>query len=89
MLSQQKTNPLLLHISDSHETQNIVTVVIHAVIVFFAKQTVPMLEPFLAMLNDPASLEVKDVLRGLEFILPSFHRTCIFQLCLMIQCIVI
>lgn len=34
-------------------------IVIHTAVVFFAKQKMQMLEPFLAMLNDPVSLTVR------------------------------
>lgn len=59
MLHQQENNPLLLHIMDSPKTQNILIVVIHAAVVFFAKKKLQILEPFLVMLKEPTSLMVR------------------------------
>ena len=91
MLSQPKTNPFLLLISNSSETQNILMIVIHTAVVFFAKKKTQMLEPFLAMLNDPLSLMVRVQVKELSIIsFPDLcFRTCIFQQCLMIHCTVI
>lgn len=67
--------------------KSILGIVVHAAVVFFGRQKVNLLLPFINILNNPAALNVNNYTQMDVLIFPPFHIYSIhtFQLCLKIN----